>query len=64
MPNDMRNAIRAEVQAEGDAEAFRAFEPFPRYEGESGFPNPALWLAEKIRGLMPARGARKETLPQ
>ncbi|MGZ5047775.1 MAG: hypothetical protein ACXWHB_15755 [Usitatibacter sp.] len=64
MPHDMRDVMRADVLADGDPEAFRAFEPFPRYEGEFGFTNPALWLAEKIRGFMPTRGSRKETRPR
>jgi hypothetical protein len=49
MPNDIHN--------DPETDAFRAFEPFPPYEGDSDWPNPGPWLLEKIRGLMGARGA-------
>lgn len=49
MPNDIRN--------DPATDAFRAFEPFPPYEGDFDWPNPGLWLVEKIRGLMGASDA-------
>jgi hypothetical protein len=43
MPNDMRNEPAADMT--------RVFEPFPPYEGESGWANLGRWLADKLRGL-------------
>ncbi len=53
MPNEMRN--------EPAAATTRLFEPFPTYEGDSGWANPGRWLADKLRGLA-RNGAGKAAL--
>ena len=53
MPNDMRN--------EPAAATTRLFEPFPTYEGESGWANPGRWLVDKLRGL--GRNAEGKAAP-